>query len=118
MMAVRKCPHCLAVIPAPQVVAYTDGIDCPGCKARLEVAAASRFLATATGLLAAIVVWRLSPHAAGTYGWVLPMVYAIFAFSLVAPLMLMAFADLRNRPAEPGAEPVSHAAASGPGGHH
>jgi len=116
-MAVRKCPHCLAVIPAPQVVAYTDGIDCPGCKARLEVATASRFLATATGLLAAIVVWRLSPPGAGTYGWVLPVVYAIFAYSLIAPLMLMAFADLRNRPPEPVAEPV-HSAGSSHGGHH
>jgi len=119
-MAARKCPQCLAVIPAAEVVAYTDGMNCPGCKTPLEVAAASRFLATATGLLAAILVWLLAPPSAGTFGWVLPVVYAIFAFSFIAPLMLMAFADLRNRPAEPVPEPAAHAAGTpqGHGGHH
>jgi hypothetical protein len=114
-MAARKCPQCLAVIPAAHVVAYTDGIDCPGCKTRLEVSAASRFLATAVGLLAAVVVWREVPQSGtGTYGWVLPVVYAIFAFSLVTPLMLMAFADLRNKPPEP----VQSADHGHGGGHH
>ena len=117
-MAVRRCPHCLAVIPAAQVVAYTDGIECPGCKARLEVGAASRFLATTTGLLAGVVVWRLSPPGHGVFGWVLPVVYSIFAFSVIAPLVLMAIADLRNKPPEPVGEAVPHHASGGHGGHH
>lgn len=116
-MAARKCPQCLAKVAAGEVVAYTDGIACPGCKARLEVAGASRFLATTTGLLAAYLVWQMSPPSGGTYGWVLPVVFAIFAFSGVAPLMLMAFADLRVRPAEPVVE-VSHDTGHAHGGHH
>jgi hypothetical protein len=107
----------LAKVGAGEVVAYTDGMECPGCKARLEVAGASRFLATTTGLLAAYLVWQLSPPSAGPYGWVLPVVFAIFAFGCVSPLMLMAIADLRVRPAEQVVE-VPHAAGHAHGGHH
>ncbi len=72
------------------------GMECPGCKRQLEVAPASRMLATTLGLLAAALVWRLARAWGGTLGWVLPMVYSFFAFSAVAPLFLMFTADLRT----------------------
>jgi hypothetical protein len=56
-------------------------------------------LATTLGLLAAALVWRLTRSAGGMLGWVLPMVYAFFAFSVVAPVFLMFTADLRLKPA-------------------
>lgn len=100
-MAIRRCPLCLTKIPAGHVVAYSSGIECPGCKTQLEVSVGTRFLATAAGLLAAAVVWRLTETSGGMLGWVLPMVYAFLAFSVVAALFMMATADLRSRPAEP-----------------
>ena len=107
-MAVRKCPQCFAVVSAARTLAYSHDLECPGCRAPLEVSAGSRTLATLAGLLASVLVWRLAGAPAsghGELGWVLPVVYAFFAFSIVAPLTLMFVADLRLRPAEPTAEP-------------
>jgi hypothetical protein len=103
----------LTVVPAAQVLAYTDGMACPGCKRMLEVSNASRHLATLAGLAAAALVWWRT-GAGGTYGWVLPVVYSFLAFSMVAPVVLALLADLRNKPDEPVAAPVG---AGGHGGH-
>lgn len=116
-MAIRTCPLCLAKVPAGHVVAYSDGIECPGCKAQLTVSVGSRLLATAVGLLAGALVWRLTRASGGMLGWVLPIVYAFLVFSLVAALFMLATADLRTRLAEPAPEPV-HAASPGHGGAH
>ncbi len=105
-MAARMCPLCSAKVSAGCVAAYTDGLDCPGCKARLEVSFGSRLLATTVGLLVGVLVWRWTQGAAGMLGWVLPMLFAFLAFSFSAPLALMFIADLRVRPAEAPAEPV------------
>jgi hypothetical protein len=102
-------------VPPGRVVAYTDGMECPGCKTQLEVSRGSRLLATTVGLLAGALVWRLTRFSGGTLGWVLPMVYAFLAFSIVSPLFLMATADLRSKPAEAVAEPPTVPARS-PGG--
>ncbi len=115
-MAIRKCPQCLTVVPAAQVAAYSDSIECPRCKKLLEVSAASRYLATSAGLVAGVLVWRWMSHSGGMLGWVLPVVYAFLAFSVVAPIVLMLTADLRNKPAEPVVEPAAAAAGHGPSG--
>lgn len=118
-MAVRKCPQCLTTLPAGYSVAYTDGMDCPGCNERLEVSGASRMMATLGGLLAGALVWRLAAPAQGDFGWVLPMVYSIFTWAAVTPLMLMSFADLRVCEREPEPEPAhSSGHGAGRGGHH
>ncbi len=101
-----------------QVVAFSDAMECPGCNSQLEVAPASRMLATTLGLLAAALVWRLARAWGGTLGWVLPMVYSFFAFSAVAPLFLMFTADLRIRPATPASEVASAGTGHGPSGPH
>jgi hypothetical protein len=41
-VAVRICPHCTTEITAANVAAYSSSIECPGCKARLEVAPGMR----------------------------------------------------------------------------
>ncbi len=118
-MAIRTCPLCLAKVPAARVVAYSDGMECPGCKAQLEVSSASRMIATTLGLLAGALVWRLTRGSGGMLGWVLPMVYAFLAMSVVAPLFLMVTADLRIKSVEPLAEPATPAAGHGhSGGRH
>src|SRR3989442_7424397 len=89
----------MAKVSAGQVVAYSDTIECPGCRAQLEVSPVSRVLATTLGLVAAALVWRLTRRMGGSLGWGLPMVYAFFAYSVVAPLFLMATADLVTQPA-------------------
>ena len=114
-MAARTCPQCMAKVPAGCVVAFTDGFDCPGCQTRLEVSTASRFLATLAGLLAAVLIWRLTGVGAGSLGWAAPVLYTFLGFSIVAPLALIAIADLRIRPPEPLSAP---AAAGSHGSHH
>jgi hypothetical protein len=116
-VAIRTCPLCMTKVPAGWTAAYSDGMECPGCKTRLGVADASRMLATFAGLLAAGLVWRLTRDASGMLSFVLPLVYAFLAYSIVSPLFLMFTADLRVRPAEAVPEPAP-SAANGHGGHH
>jgi hypothetical protein len=117
-VAIRTCPLCLAKVPAGLVVAYSDGVECPGCKSQLEVSVGSRVLATTLGLLAGALVWRLTRASGGMLGWVLPMVYSFLAFSVVTPLFLMAAADLRLKSAGPLAEPGAVGPAHDHSGHH
>jgi hypothetical protein len=112
-VAVRRCPKCLAVIPAGEPAAYSDAMECPSCKTSLEVAAGSRMLATWMGLGAGFVVWRLTRGSAGMLGWALPVLYSFLAFSFVSALATMFTADLRIKPVEPAAEPLQ-----APGGSH
>ena len=113
-MAVRKCPQCLAVIPAGEALAYSNAMECPGCKKRLEISDGSRFIATLAGMLAGVLVWRLTSHGAGTFAWVLPIVYATLAFGIVTPLALAFIADLRLKHEAPPEESVAaHGGAHG-----
>ncbi len=108
----------MARVPAGRVAAYSDGVECPGCKRQLEVSFGSRMLAATLGLLAAALVWRLTQSAGGMLGWVLPIVYSFLAFSVVAAVFLMLTADLRLKPAAPAAEPETAAAGHGHAGTH
>jgi hypothetical protein len=122
-VAARMCPHCKAEISAANVVAYTNGVDCPKCGMRLEVASGSRMIATLCGLAAAAIAWRLASGSPGDLGAVLPTLYAFLAFGIVSPLVLMVTANLRNAPALPAPEPVhaggAHGGAAGhDGGDH
>jgi hypothetical protein len=113
-MAVRKCPQCMAVIPAGEALAYSNSIECPGCKKKLTVSDASRFLATLAGLLAAVLVWRMVGNMHGMLGWVKPVLVGFLTFSIVTPLALAFLADLRLKPEEP----VYEAAPASGHGHH
>jgi hypothetical protein len=121
-VAVRICPHCKTEIAAANVAAYSAGIECPQCKARLEVAPASRTISSLCGLAAAAIAWRLSSGSGGDLGAVLPTLYAFLAFGVVSALVLMFTANLRNAPALPVPEPVhatgSHGSTGPGGGHH
>ena len=101
---------------AGRVAAYSDTLECANCKTPLEVSLGSRVVATTLGLLAAWLVWWLTRSSSGMLGWVLPMVCAFCAYSVVAPLALMFMADLVTRKALPVAEAAQTAA--GHGGHH
>jgi len=117
-VAVRICPHCKAEITAATAAAYSNGIECPQCKARLEVAPGSRTISTLCGLAAAAIAWRLSSGSGGDLGAVLPTLYAFLAFGIVSPLVLMFSANLCNASALPSPEPAQAADAHGAAGHH
>jgi hypothetical protein len=117
-VAARICPHCLTEIPAPNAAAYSDNIECPKCKARLEVASGTRLLSSFVGLLAALMAWWLSQGSSGALaGGVLPVLYAVLAFGIISPLVLMFTANLRNAPVAPATvEPALSSVGHG-GGH-
>jgi hypothetical protein len=101
-MAVRKCPSCLTTVRAGSVAAFSNDIECPGCRQPLEVSPLSRNIAVIAGLVAAAGVyrWAARPDVADSMlGWALAIVYAFLALSAVAPLVLMATADLRLKAA-------------------
>jgi hypothetical protein len=123
-VAVRICPHCKTEITASNVAAYSFGVECPKCGARLEVAPGTRTISTLCGRAAAAIAWRLSINSGGDLGGVLPTLYAFLAFGIVSPLVLMFTANLRNAPAIPVPELAydhgtsGHAAGGHGGGHH
>ncbi len=103
-MAARKCPMCLKAVPAGHVVAYSDGMDCPGCGRQLEVSLGSRYLASLAGIAAGVLAWRQSDPAQGEMGFAAAVLWAFLASSVIAPLVLMLIADLRVKAEEPVAE--------------
>jgi len=118
------CPQCGNTVPASGVVALSDGMECPHCKARLEVATPSRMIAVTVGLIAAWLVWRLTRDSTNILGFALPVVLSFVAFGIVSPLVLMFAAALRIAPAAPASELVpahgGHAQSvlDHAGGHH
>lgn len=125
-MAARKCPQCLAVVPMGHAAAFTDRIECPGCKSTLEVAGVSRHLGIWAGLLAGFGVYSWVDRFKGdilseTFAWIVPVIVSFLAYSLIAAIGTMFTADLRLRPPEPVAEPVAdtgHGSAHSHGGAH
>jgi hypothetical protein len=117
-MAVRKCPYCLAVVPATQVVAHSNDLTCPGCGRPLEVSPISTHVSVAAGLAGAVIVWHFSAGSEGMLGWVLPIVYSFFAFSIISPLILMLAGDLRLKSVEAFPAATAPSAATSEGSHH
>lgn len=117
-MAVRKCPYCLASVSAGEVLAHSNDLACPGCRRPLEISALSRNIAIAAGLVAGWAVWHLAVKstAGNLLSWVLPVVYAFLAFSIVAPVILIVSGDLSLRELSPAPTEVSADASQG-GGH-
>jgi hypothetical protein len=107
---------CLQAVAAGHVVAYSDGMDCPGCGRRLEVSLGSRYLASLAGIAAGVLAWRQSNPVQGEMGFAAAVLWAFLAYSAVAPLVLMVIADLRVKEEEPVAEPAQAPAAAH--GHH
>jgi hypothetical protein len=120
----RMCPQCGNSVPPSRVVALSDGMECPHCQTRLEVATPSRMVAVAVGLMAAWLAWRLTRESTNILGFALPVVLSFVAFGIVSPLVLMFTAALRMAPAAPASEPVAahggHARSvhDHAGGHH
>lgn len=125
-MAARQCPNCLAIVPPTKISAYSNALVCPACGKPLQISAFSRNLAAFIGLTVGALVWRFftSYYAdqSSALGWVLPIVFAYLAVSVVQSLVLMVSADLRLKDlAEPAAAeaPAAHSAeGGGAGGAH
>jgi hypothetical protein len=105
---------CLQAVTPGHVVAYSDGMKCPGCGQQLEVSLGSRYLASLAGIAAGVLAWQRSNPAQGEMGFAVAVLWAFLAYSVVAPLVLMLIADLRVKAEESVAEPAPAAAH----GHH
>jgi len=102
----------LTKISAAHVVAHSYDLDCPGCHRPIEISRISRNLAVLAGLIASEAAWYWSTISAPNHdalGWLFPVVFAILAYGIVTPLVLMATADLSMKPETPATE--SHAPA-------
>ncbi len=106
-------------VPASCAVAFSNGLDCPHCHARLELAGASRGVSSTAGLLAGWLAWRWTQRrSGGVLDLSLPELYAIIAFGVASALTLMFLADLRLAPLVPVAEPAPAADHGHSGAHH
>ena len=100
-------------------MALSDGMECPHCHTRLEVAGGSRMIATTVGLILAWLVYWVTRESTNILGFALPVLLSFLAFGIVSPLVLMFTANLRNAPLIPvGEQAHDHGAAShGSAGH-
>jgi hypothetical protein len=107
-------------VPAPGVAAFSEGMECPHCHARLEVSPASRALAAWAGLAAGYLAWRMTRGGDGILGGALPLLYAVLAFGIVSALAVMLSGDLGLAPEAPAvaAPPAGHGHDAHGGGHH
>lgn len=94
----RICPHCGNKVPATLAMAFSDGLVCPHCETLLQVANASRMIASAAGLVAAWLVWRATRGSTNILGFALPVLFAVLAFGIVSPLVLAFTAAFRIAP--------------------
>ena len=120
-MAIRTCPVSLTKIGALEVVAHSYDLVCPGCGRHLEVSRISRNIAMFAGLIAAYGAWYFSTQGAANHqalGWVFPILFAILAFGIVTPVVLMLTADLSLKTESPPPEISSHADAGHGAAHH
>jgi hypothetical protein len=100
-VAARQCPNCLAMVPAGQIAAHSYDLVCPGCQRPLEISDFSRNLAVLIALAAAMLVWvaaskRFSSDTSAL-GWIMPILYSYLTLGIVAPLLLILLADLRQK---------------------
>jgi hypothetical protein len=100
-----KCPHCMSKVSAGLALSRSYRMECPNCHTHLEVTDGARYVSAFAGLAAATVVYRFARISTGLLGWALAIVYAIIAFGIVSPLILMLVSDLRSAPLEP--EPIA-----------
>ena len=98
-------------------MAFSDGVECPHCHTRLEVAPGGRMIASTAGLAAGWIAWHLAPSSSNL-GFALPVLYAFLAFGIVSPLVLMFTAGLRPAPPPPVAAPATAHGSHGHGAHH
>ena len=126
-MAIRTCPVSLTKIGALEVVAHSYDLVCPGCGRHLEVSRISRNIAMLVGLIAGYAAWYFSSQSASLHqalGWVFPVLFAVVAFGIVTPIVLMLTADLSLKTDLPPVEVHAPADAghgahgSHGGGHH
>ena len=118
-MPVLTCPYSLTKIPAVTVVTRSYDLACPSCGKPLEISRISRNIAAIFGLIAGAVAWYLATGESQSHqalGWVFPVVYAILAYGIVAPLALMLTADLSLK-SEPHAAEIHTHAEPASGGH-
>jgi hypothetical protein len=117
----RECPQCGNKVPARDVGAYTDEIECPHCQALLRVALPTRVIGAFIGLGVGWLVYGWAQNSmTGEEAWVLPALYSFLAYSFVYTIYVMLTADLVMRPkeVEVAIPAVTLAAAHGDGGHH
>jgi hypothetical protein len=119
MVAARQCPNCLTMVPAGEVAARSYDLTCPGCRRPLEISDFSRNLAAFGGLAAAALVWCFAAvrfsRDASALGWIMPVLYSYLTLSVVAPLLLILLADLRQKSEAPA--PALHEAPAHPQSH-
>ena len=102
-MAARKCPYCLTSIRPFELVTRSYDLVCHGCDRPLEISRISRNFAILVGLLAGLVIWYWASQGASLHqaiGWVLPPLYSLIVFGVVAALILMATGDVSLKQAE------------------
>jgi hypothetical protein len=114
-MANRICPICFGKISRATVAAHSDAVDCPHCGRTLELSRPSRLLESFFGLAAGWLAFTWTSRAMAGTGdlreWFLPVMAAILAFGVVAPLFLLLNSDLVVKPDAP-APAAAHGHAS------
>lgn len=108
-MPSRSCPLCFVKLPHAAVLARSDDLVCPSCRAELELSRGSRVVAAFAGFLAACAAAYVVTHALRNIAWVVAVAAAILVYGFCSALFLFLYSNLVVCPRPSSAFPHIHA---------
>lgn len=93
-MAKRKCPLCFVNVPWTSVLARSYEMECPGCRAPLELSRYTRIVAGFGGIAGGMIAVQLTPLIFPGALWVMRAVAAIVGFGVTSAACVLLTADL------------------------
>ena len=99
-MGKRRCPYCFVTVPWTSVLAGSYEMECPACRAPLELSRYTRVVAGFGGIAGGMLGVHLAPMIFPGALWVTRIAAAIFGFGVISAMGVLLAGDLVARPKE------------------
>ena len=97
-MGKRLCPLCFVRVPWRAALAHSYGMECPGCRAELELSRFTRVTGALCGIFGAWLAIHLGGIAFPGEQWVARVVEMILGYGVFSAAGVLAAGDLTVRP--------------------
>ncbi len=97
-MGKQKCPLCFVKVPWTSLLARSYDIECPACRAPLELSRYTRIVAGFGGIAGGMLAVHLAPVIFPGALWVTRILVAIIGFGVISAACVLLAGDLMVRP--------------------
>jgi len=97
-MGNRKCPLCFVNVPWTSVLARSYEMECPACRAPLELSRYTRVISGFTGITGGMIAVHLTPLIFPGALWVMRVVAGFLGFGMASAVGVWLAGDLVVRP--------------------